>query len=480
MEADNHDNTTAGGGGESKTKSLRPNVKDEMEDCAAKAKWDPVNEPDEAQHSEKNSESTRGESEIKSVPSATKEKVMAELTLVLIGDTNSIEIGSKNILLDHDEQANVEQFSSKLYDLCGRLIYVINMLGLQNIDKFPLYQEVHAFILLLPNGRHNSHYSSGVQWLEKAFGKRSLAYLMTVVTHESDEKCESALTDLKANSSEKRYHTCTRSMMDEREIIALLEKIDVMVSENDHHCYSGLICDENKEKIHLDHRSHKEEGINSSELQQNQTDELEERAAPSECDPVEDAKHSRTVGGESEIKSVSSATNEKGKADEVREVKNESSSNTGELPMDKCDAVRDTIPTSQTVSTVTKELDDLEERAATSKCDPVNEPGDVEYYEKSDDSRTVERESEIKSVSSATNEKGKADEVREVKNESSSNTGELPMDKCDAVRDTIPTSQTVSTVTKELDDLEERAATSKDLAPAWFVDHGVQKVDISV
>lgn len=27
MEADNHDNTTAGGGGESETKSLRPNVK---------------------------------------------------------------------------------------------------------------------------------------------------------------------------------------------------------------------------------------------------------------------------------------------------------------------------------------------------------------------------------------------------------------------------------------------------------------------
>ncbi|XP_038551302.1 interferon-induced very large GTPase 1-like isoform X2 [Micropterus salmoides] len=243
--------------------------------------------------------------------SATNEKVMAELTLVLIGDTNSIEIGSKNILLDHDEQANVEQFSSKLYDLCGRHIYVINMLGLQNIDKFPLYQEVHAFILLLPNGRHNSHYSSGVQWLEKAFGKRSLAYLMTVVTHESDEKCESALTDLKANSSEKRYHTCTRSMMDETEITALLEKIDVMVSENDPHCYSGLICDENKE--------HKEE-VNSSEFQQNQTvDQLEETAATSDvkCDLV-NAKHSdksdnsRTVGGESDIKSVSSRANEKG------------------------------------------------------------------------------------------------------------------------------------------------------------------------
>ncbi len=196
---------------------------------------------------------------------------MPELTLVLIGDTNSIEIGSKNILLDHDEQTNLEQFSTKLYDLCGRHISVIDILGQQNIDKFPLNQGTHAFLLLLPNGLHNSHYSSGVQWLEKAFGKGSLAYLMTVVTHKSDEKCENALTDLKAYSSfvEKRYHTCTRSMMNEREVITLLEKIDVMVSEN---CHSGLMCDENKEqKEHLDHKSHEEERIDSSVFQQNQT-----------------------------------------------------------------------------------------------------------------------------------------------------------------------------------------------------------------
>ena len=152
--------------------------------------------------------------------------MIPKLTLVLIGDKNSIEIGSKNILLDHDGQTNVEQFSTRLYDLCGRHISVINMLGLQNIDKFPLNQEIHAFLLLLANGLHTSHYSSGLQWLEKTFGKGSLAYVMTVVTHKSGETSESALTDLRANSSfvEKRFHTCTRSMMDEKEIIDLLEK----------------------------------------------------------------------------------------------------------------------------------------------------------------------------------------------------------------------------------------------------------------
>ncbi|XP_035852365.1 interferon-induced very large GTPase 1-like [Sander lucioperca] len=215
-----------------------------------------------------------GESETKSVPSAANENVIPN-TLVLIGDTNSIEIGSKNILLDHDGQTNMEQFSTKLYDLCGRHISVINMLGLQNIDKCPFNQEIHAFLLLLPNGRHTNHYSSGLQWLEKAFGKGSLDYVMTVVTHKSGENSESALTDLRANSSfvEKRFHTCTRSMMDEIEIIALLEKIDIMVSENDHHCYSGVTCDENKrQKLHLlDYKSHKEERMDFSVYQQNQT-----------------------------------------------------------------------------------------------------------------------------------------------------------------------------------------------------------------
>ncbi|XP_051245149.1 uncharacterized protein LOC127357027 isoform X2 [Dicentrarchus labrax] len=265
MEARDNDNTAAGGGGgESETESVTPNDKDKMEESAAK--FDPVNEPGEAQHSEKNDESTGGESEMKSVPSTTSEKGMPELTIVLIGDTNSIETGSKNILLDYGEQANVKQFSTKLYDLCGRHISVINMLGLQNTEEFPLNQGIHAFVLLLANGLHTSHYSSGVQWLEEAFGKGSLSYLMTAVTHESDEKCEGAFKDLKANSSfvENRFQTCTRSLNDEKEIIALLEKIDVMVSENDPHCYSGLMC----------------ERMDSSAFQQNQTvEEMEEDAA---------------------------------------------------------------------------------------------------------------------------------------------------------------------------------------------------------
>ena len=65
------------------------------------------------------------------------------------------------------------------------------------------------------------------------------------------------------------------SMMDENEVTALMKKTDVMVSENDSHCYSGLVCDDNKEqKDLLDHKSQEEERIDSSVSQQNQTGEI--------------------------------------------------------------------------------------------------------------------------------------------------------------------------------------------------------------
>ncbi|XP_071330435.1 interferon-induced very large GTPase 1-like isoform X8 [Trachinotus anak] len=398
MERENRDDT-AGGGGESETQpvisSVRDDKEDELEGSAAKTKSDSVNEPGEAEHPEQNDTTTGGESEIKSLSSTTKERVLPELTLVLIGDTNSIEVGSKNILLDHDEQT--QQFSFSLYDLCGRHISVINMLGQQNTDKFPLNQGVHAFLLLLPNGLQNSHYSSGVQWLEKTFGKESLAYLMTVVTHGSDEECDRALTDLKANSSfvEKRFHTCTKSMRDENEIIALLGKVDVMVSENDPHCYNGLTCGENKEH-------EEEETSDSSVFHQNQTDEMENRGATTEieCEPVNepgDAENSEknnestTAVGEPEVMStIPLASNEKGlelsagETDEDKQINNESSSIMSEQSTEETDKLKDSSSTSQTVSTALKELDQQEERAVTTeeKSDPVNNSGDAEAKEK--------------------------------------------------------------------------------------------------
>ncbi|MEQ2296905.1 hypothetical protein AMECASPLE_029244, partial [Ameca splendens] len=186
----------------------------------------------DAQHSKRN-KNVQGETENTS-SSAGSNAVTPELTLVLIGNKDCIEIGSKNILLDHDKEIHEKEFSSRLYDLFARQISVINMLGFPSIETVPVIKDNHAFILLISNGLHDSQYTSGMQWLERKFGKEHSSYVMTVVTHDSDDICESALQDLKAKSSfsEKRYHTCTRSMMDENEIIALLKKIDDLVSEN--------------------------------------------------------------------------------------------------------------------------------------------------------------------------------------------------------------------------------------------------------
>ncbi|KAM3597262.1 uncharacterized protein V6R79_002063 [Siganus canaliculatus] len=189
---------------------------------------------------------------------------MAELKLVLIGDPDSIEIGPRNILLDHEEGI--------LFRLCCQHISVINMLGQQSPDRVPFKKGIHAFILLLPNGRHSSCYTAAVQWLQRTYGKESLSYLMTVVTHKLNEKCDGAFTDLKANSSfvESRYHTCTRSMMDAGEILDLLEKIDVMVSENNPQCYSAPMCDASVQTEDLDHQSHRDV-TDASVIQQNRT-----------------------------------------------------------------------------------------------------------------------------------------------------------------------------------------------------------------
>ncbi|XP_027898766.1 uncharacterized protein LOC114160389 [Xiphophorus couchianus] len=186
----------------------------------------------DTQHAERRDKNVQEETEnISGSPPSSE--VTPPLTLVLIGNKNSIDIGSKNILLDHDQEIHVKE--SRLYDLFGDQIILINMLEFPSIDTIPEIPEDCAFILLVSNDQQENQYTSGMQWLEETLGKEHSSYVMTVVTHDdSEEICENELQKLKAKSvfSEKRYHTCTRSMKDENEILDLLEKINDMVSEN--------------------------------------------------------------------------------------------------------------------------------------------------------------------------------------------------------------------------------------------------------
>ncbi|XP_054892120.1 interferon-induced very large GTPase 1-like [Poeciliopsis prolifica] len=186
----------------------------------------------DSQHAERRVRNEQEETENIS-GSSPRNEVTPPLTLVLIGKKNSIDIGSKNILLDHDQEIHVKE--SRLYDLFGDQIILINLLGFPSIDTIPEIPEHRAFILLISNDQHENQYTSGLQWLENTLGKENSSNVMTVVTlDDSEEMNENELQNLKAKSSfsEKRYHTCRRSMMDENEIITLVEKIKDMVSEN--------------------------------------------------------------------------------------------------------------------------------------------------------------------------------------------------------------------------------------------------------
>ncbi|XP_072298381.1 interferon-induced very large GTPase 1-like [Eucyclogobius newberryi] len=170
------------------------------------------------------------------IPAPSEDKVPPELTLVIFGDPDAVEPGP-NLLLGPDKEH--EPFSSMLYDLCGRVIQVFDFLGLKNTDHFPSDKGIDAFLLLLPHGHSVSQYEASVHWLKTSFGEGALNYLITVETLESKEQCEGAMADLKdlSHFSVKRCHVCSKNLRDAGEIFSLMEKIGIMVSENDSKCY---------------------------------------------------------------------------------------------------------------------------------------------------------------------------------------------------------------------------------------------------
>ncbi|XP_028267937.1 interferon-induced very large GTPase 1-like isoform X3 [Parambassis ranga] len=141
-------------------------------------------------------------------------------------------------------------------------------------------------------------------------------------------------------------------MMDEAEIITLLEKIDVMVAENNPSCYR-LMCDENEEQQEdLDHKSYEEE------------------SAGTDCPAAEDMEN------KSDIKEQRDSMKEPG-SDENSEKTDDSAGGQSETTSEPCEA-----------------KDKGEEMVAEAKlkCDSMNEPGGAEDSEKTEDSTGGELE----------------------------------------------------------------------------------------
>lgn len=173
-------------------------------------------------------------------------------------------MGSNNLLRDN----NQGDFSPQLYDLLSRLYSVIDMLDFPNTESTQLHDGIHAFLLLLPNGLHVQHYNSGLEWLEKTFGKESLDFLITIVTHKSNEQCENSITDLNdvEGFDEKRCHTCSRSMADVDDIVELLDKINSLVSDNNHSCFGGITIMHNEDQEQNNKKSPNIENVHYSAL----------------------------------------------------------------------------------------------------------------------------------------------------------------------------------------------------------------------
>lgn len=187
-----------------------------------------------------------------------------DLTVVLIGDTKAVEVGATNILLSQEEQPkadNLTLFAPGLYDLCGRHISVINMLGRQNtdhIERVMQEKQIHAILLFLPVSQHIEGFQTGTEQLQKyIIGDKSNAIAMTVFTYQDDQSSSGAFNDLRSNVNlkhiekyENRHHLCKKTMDDPSEILSLLEKIDIMIANNEPCLHTGQMYKEDcREKI---------------------------------------------------------------------------------------------------------------------------------------------------------------------------------------------------------------------------------------
>ncbi|XP_049331724.1 interferon-induced very large GTPase 1-like [Astyanax mexicanus] len=183
-----------------------------------------------------------------------------DLTVVLFGNSSAVHFGDENILLGQAPAGNAD-FSQTVPEsrkISGHRVNVINILDLQEnelyldsvdqtIDRLFSENEIHSFIFVLQLGQLTDSDKGGIEWLQKLFGEAVLPFTMILFTYEREEDSDTIVDELKKNPRleqlvEKcgdRYYTCSKSMNNQSEIKALLEKIDLMVSENSQPCYTA-------------------------------------------------------------------------------------------------------------------------------------------------------------------------------------------------------------------------------------------------
>ncbi|XP_016115261.1 GTPase IMAP family member 8-like [Sinocyclocheilus grahami] len=186
------------------------------------------------------------------------ENTFPSLSLVLFGNSSSVQFGHENIFLGEEqtnmENAEISSIVPVLRKISERHVSVINMIDLHEaehvdhlIGQLVNENEIHAFIFVVRLGQLTDADKMGLEWLQSVFGDNVLQFVMILFIYEREEECDTIIDDLKKNPVleqllEKcggRYHTCNKIMNNQSEMRDLMDKIERLFNENQQQRYTG-------------------------------------------------------------------------------------------------------------------------------------------------------------------------------------------------------------------------------------------------
>ncbi|XP_051745704.1 interferon-induced very large GTPase 1-like [Ctenopharyngodon idella] len=180
---------------------------------------------------------------------------MEGLTVVLFGNSPSVQFEPENILLEGEKPFKTVE-TSKIVplqrEIAKRHVSVINMIDLHEtdsvdhlIDQLVKENEIHAFIFVVRLGQLTDDDKMGLEWVQRVFGDKVLQFVMILFTYEREEESDT-INDIKNPVLEQllekcggRFHTCNKMMNNQSEMRDLMNKIELLFNENKQQLYTG-------------------------------------------------------------------------------------------------------------------------------------------------------------------------------------------------------------------------------------------------
>ncbi|XP_067282667.1 interferon-induced very large GTPase 1-like, partial [Pseudorasbora parva] len=178
------------------------------------------------------------------------------LTVVLFGDSASLQFDPENILLGEEKPCCKQAGTSRIVplerEIAERHVSLINMIDLHEtdledhlIDQLVKENEIHAFFFVVRLGQLTDADKMGLEWLQRVFGDKVLQFVMILFTYERKEERD-AIKDIKDPDLKQllekcggRYQTCNKKMNNQSEIIDLMKEIERLFNKNKQQRYTG-------------------------------------------------------------------------------------------------------------------------------------------------------------------------------------------------------------------------------------------------